>query len=123
MSHGEGWRFLLLGVYLERAQLIARLLEVCFGDRAGRQPLTDHLAQMAVLRMACALEPYLRVYTAEIKPALASWNSCCSTRTSRARSASPPPRIEEHLTCGWRATTSRRAAPGRSGWPAGSTRG
>jgi uncharacterized alpha-E superfamily protein len=68
MSHGEGWRFLLLGVYLERAQLIARLLDVCFGDRAGQKPLTDHLAQMAVLRMACALEPYLRVHTAEIQP-------------------------------------------------------
>ncbi len=68
MSHGEGWRFLLLGVYLERAQLIARLLDVCFGDRAGHKPLSDHLAQMAVLRMACALEPYLRIYTAEIQP-------------------------------------------------------
>jgi uncharacterized alpha-E superfamily protein len=68
MSHGEGWRFLLVGVYLERAQLIARLLDVCFGDHAGQEPLSDHLAQMAVLRMACALEPYLRVYTAEIEP-------------------------------------------------------
>jgi len=68
MSHGEGWRFLLTGVYLERAQLIARLLDVCFGDRAKGEPLEDHLAQMAVLRMACALEPYLRVYTAELQP-------------------------------------------------------
>ncbi|MDR3507298.1 MAG: alpha-E domain-containing protein [Caulobacteraceae bacterium] len=68
MSHGEGWRFLLLGVHLERAQRIARLLDVCFGDHAGPTPMTDHLAQMAVLRMACALEPYLRVYTAEIHP-------------------------------------------------------
>jgi len=32
MSHGEGWSFLLLGVYLERAQLIGSLLEVCFGE-------------------------------------------------------------------------------------------
>jgi uncharacterized alpha-E superfamily protein len=68
MSHGQGWRFLLLGVYLERAQLIARLLDVCFGDRAGQGRLEGHFAQMAVLRMACALEPYLRVYTAEIQP-------------------------------------------------------
>ncbi|HKT53751.1 MAG TPA: alpha-E domain-containing protein [Caulobacteraceae bacterium] len=68
MSHGEGWRFLLVGMYLERAQLIARLLDVCFGDSAGKKPLSDHLAQMAVLRMACALEPYLRVHTAEIQP-------------------------------------------------------
>jgi uncharacterized alpha-E superfamily protein len=68
MNHGEGWRFLLLGVYLERAQLIARLLDVCFSEEDGRPPLSDHLTQMAVLRMACALEPYLRVYTAELEP-------------------------------------------------------
>jgi uncharacterized alpha-E superfamily protein len=67
MSHGEGWRFLLLGVYLERAQLIGRLLEVCFGDGPNR-PLRDHFAFTSLLRMSCALEPYLRVYTAEMQP-------------------------------------------------------
>jgi uncharacterized alpha-E superfamily protein len=67
MSHGEGWRFLLLGMYIERAQLSARLLEVCFGDGRGRR-ITDRLALMSLLRMACALEPYLREYTAEIEP-------------------------------------------------------
>lgn len=66
MSHGEGWRFLLLGIYLERAQLVGRLLEVCFGDR--RRPLDDHVALMNVLRMSCALEPYLRRYTADVQP-------------------------------------------------------
>jgi uncharacterized alpha-E superfamily protein len=70
MSHGEGWRFLLTGVYLERAQLIARLLDVCFGDAAGGYLVNDHFAQLSVLRMACALEPYLRVYTAEMQPRL-----------------------------------------------------
>jgi uncharacterized alpha-E superfamily protein len=70
MSHGEGWRFLLTGVYLERAQLIARLLDVCFGDAAGGYLLNDHFAQLSVLRMACAMEPYLRVYTAELQPRL-----------------------------------------------------
>jgi uncharacterized alpha-E superfamily protein len=67
LSHGEGWRFLLLGVLIERAQLIARLLEVCFSDgkTAG---VTEPIALMSVLRMACALEPYLRVYTADINP-------------------------------------------------------
>jgi uncharacterized alpha-E superfamily protein len=67
MSHGEGWRFLSLGIYLERAQLIARLLEVCFGATRTEQ-ITDHIALMGLLRMACALEPYLRTYTAEIEP-------------------------------------------------------
>jgi uncharacterized alpha-E superfamily protein len=67
MSHGEGWRFLSLGIYLERAQLIARLLDVCFGEARPEQ-ITDHIALMGLLRMACALEPYLRAYTAEIEP-------------------------------------------------------
>jgi uncharacterized alpha-E superfamily protein len=66
MSHGQGWRFLLVGVYLERAQLIARLLHVCFGEASGATPLQDHMTQVSVLRMACALEPYLRVYTADL---------------------------------------------------------
>ena len=70
MSHGEGWRFLLTGVYLVRAQLIARMLDVCFGDAAGGYLLSDHFAQVSVLRMACALEPYLRVYSAEMQPRL-----------------------------------------------------
>ena len=68
MSHGEGWSFLLLGVYLERAQLIGSLLEVVFGESRRRKPVTDHFALTSVLRMGCALEPYLRVYTAEIQP-------------------------------------------------------
>jgi uncharacterized alpha-E superfamily protein len=68
MSHGEGWSFLLLGVYLERAQLIGSLLEVVFGETRRRRPLGDHFALTSVLRMGCALEPYLRVYTAEMRP-------------------------------------------------------
>jgi uncharacterized alpha-E superfamily protein len=67
LSHGEGWRFLLLGVHIERAQLIARLMEVCFSD--GKTPaVTEPIALMSVLRMGCALEPYLREYTADINP-------------------------------------------------------
>jgi uncharacterized alpha-E superfamily protein len=66
MSHGEGWSFLLLGVYLERAQRIGSLLEVVFGDSRSRRVTNDHFALTSVLRMGCALEPYLRVYTAEI---------------------------------------------------------
>jgi uncharacterized alpha-E superfamily protein len=66
MSHGEGWSFLLLGVYLERAQLIGSLLEVVFGEGRRRRPIRDHFALTSVLRMGCALEPYLRVYTAEV---------------------------------------------------------
>ena len=68
MSHGEGWRFLLLGVYLERAQLIGApaggLLRRPAAPR--RSPTTRRM--ISLLRMACALEPYLRVYTADMQP-------------------------------------------------------
>ncbi|MEO8115736.1 MAG: alpha-E domain-containing protein [Phenylobacterium sp.] len=67
MSHGEGWRFLLLGVHMERAQLIGSLLEVCFGE-GRKKPISDHFALTSLLRMGCALEPYLRVYTADMQP-------------------------------------------------------
>jgi uncharacterized alpha-E superfamily protein len=68
MSHGESWRFMMLGIYMERAQLVSRLLEVCFAESPAHGQVDDHVALVSVLRMACALEPYLRVYTAEIEP-------------------------------------------------------
>ncbi|CAN5478218.1 alpha-E domain-containing protein [soil metagenome] len=67
MSHGESWRFMMVGMYLERAQLVSSLLEVCFTEGPGRE-INDHIALVSLLRMGCALEPYLRVYTAEIEP-------------------------------------------------------
>ena len=70
MSHGEGWRYLSLGGYLERAQLIARLLDAAYGGKAAARADPDHLVQVSLLRMACALEPYLRFHTSNIRPAL-----------------------------------------------------
>ncbi|MFM8753622.1 MAG: alpha-E domain-containing protein [Phenylobacterium sp.] len=69
MSHGEGWGFLQLGVFIERAQLTGRLLQAGFGQSLGR-PVTEHAAMTALLRMSCALEPYLRKHTADIQPRL-----------------------------------------------------
>jgi len=65
MSHGEGWRFMGAGTHIERAQLMARLLKVHF-DKSLQPAADDHLALVTLLRMACALEPYLRVYTADV---------------------------------------------------------
>lgn len=96
MSHGEGWRFLMLGIYLERAQLIARLLDASFGEAAKGSPLSDHLSQMGLLRMACALEPYLRVYTADIQPRLIQEFLLFNEDFPRSIRFSTA-RIEEHL--------------------------
>jgi uncharacterized alpha-E superfamily protein len=65
MSHGEGWRFMVIGVHLERALLIARLLKASIAGPLAPSP-DDPLALVSVLRMGCALEPYLRAYTADL---------------------------------------------------------
>ena len=51
-----------------KTTLVSRLLEVCFAESPAHGQVDDHVALVSVLRMACALEPYLRVYTAEIEP-------------------------------------------------------
>ena len=66
MSHGEGWRFMIAGIYIERTQLMARLLQVSLGG-PGQMVEADHIDLINLLRMSCALEPYLRAYTADIR--------------------------------------------------------
>ena len=113
MSHGEGWRFLLLGMYLERAQLIARLLDVAFGEEAHPKAAGDHLALMSVLRMACALEPYLRAYTADIRPQFILEYLLLDEEFPRSIRFTTA-RIEEHLKMLTRhAESTGRAAPER----------
>jgi uncharacterized alpha-E superfamily protein len=96
MSHGEGWRFLLLGVHLERAQLIGGLMEVCFGD-GGRKTVHDHFALTSLLRMGCALEPYLRVYTADLQPRFILQFMLLDEEFPRSMRFCTA-RIEDHLT-------------------------
>ena len=116
MSHGDGWRFLLLGGHLERAQLMARLLDVCFGDRPVNSQPDNHFVQMAVLRMGCALEPYLRVYTAEIDPRLIlqfllfDEEFPRSIRFSTLRMEDHLARLTRHLDPSDRASPARLAA-------------
>jgi uncharacterized alpha-E superfamily protein len=67
MRHGEGWHFLQLGRYIERAQLVSRLLDLHFGQasRAGAPP--SHLDWLVLLRSCTAFEAYCKVYTANIR--------------------------------------------------------
>lgn len=96
MSHGEGWRFMLTGVHIERAQLIGRLLKVCFHD-AVASIQDDHTALVSLLRMACALEPYLRVYTADLNAASILQFLLFDEEFPRSIRFSTD-RIEEHLS-------------------------
>ncbi len=72
MIHGQGWHFIRLGRYLERAYATATLLEVYQPDlfqqtvqeRAGHL----HLELVGLLRCCTSFEAYCQVYTADLSP-------------------------------------------------------
>jgi uncharacterized alpha-E superfamily protein len=67
LSHGEGWYFLELGKYIERAQLLGRLLDVHFrGARDSAGP--KYFDWLVLLKFCTAFEPYTKLYTASIRP-------------------------------------------------------
>jgi uncharacterized alpha-E superfamily protein len=72
MSHGEGWHFIQVGRFLERASATAMLLEAYNEDvwskldRAAEG--NEYLEWMGLLRSATAFEAYCKVYTADITP-------------------------------------------------------
>jgi len=72
LRHGEGWHFLELGRYIERAQLVSRLLDIHFGvDAAGYAeppPPPKYLDWLVLLKFCTAFEPYCKEYTAAIRP-------------------------------------------------------
>lgn len=69
LSHSEGWYFLEIGRYIERAQLVIRLLDLHFGEArrliAGEP---NHLDWIVLLKYCTAFEPYCKTYTAIIDP-------------------------------------------------------
>ncbi len=70
MIHGQGWHFIRLGRYLERAYAIATLLEV-YQPRLSHPPEREHdgyqyLEQVGLLRCCTAFEAYCQVYTADL---------------------------------------------------------
>ncbi len=72
MIHGQGWQFIRLGRYLERAYSTATLLEVYQPDLFSA-PEREHsgfqyLEQVGLLRCCTAFEAYCQVYTADISP-------------------------------------------------------
>lgn len=72
MSHGEGWQFIQVGRYLERASATRLLLEAYHEDlwanpdRAAEG--NEYLEWMGLLRSATAFEAYCKVYTADLTP-------------------------------------------------------
>ena len=68
MSRDDGWRFLLLGRMLERAEMTCRLLSVRFGRSSHAAAPSDVHYWIAVLKSVSAFEAYLRAHRAQIEP-------------------------------------------------------
>lgn len=71
MNHGEGWQFIRLGRYIERAGLVSTLLDVHFReflpDGQSEIEQGDHLEWIGLLKSSTAFEAYCKVYTAELR--------------------------------------------------------
>jgi uncharacterized alpha-E superfamily protein len=72
MIHGEGWQFIRLGRYLERAYATATLLEV-YQQSLLDLPEREHsgyqyLELVGLLRCCTSFEAYCQVYTADLSP-------------------------------------------------------
>jgi uncharacterized alpha-E superfamily protein len=72
MIHGQGWQFIRLGRYLERAYATATLLEVYQSELFPPQERESsgylHLELVGLLRCCTAFEAYCQVYTADLSP-------------------------------------------------------
>lgn len=72
LTHDEGWQFIQLGKYLERADKTLRLLDIKHRilsqlSEAGDAPLAN-LQWGAVLQSCQAYEPYQRLYIGRVDP-------------------------------------------------------
>jgi uncharacterized alpha-E superfamily protein len=72
MIHGQGWQFIRLGRYLERAYATATLLEVyqpeLFQEQERDHSGYQYLEMVGLLRCCTSFEAYCQVYTADLSP-------------------------------------------------------
>ncbi|HWS88049.1 MAG TPA: alpha-E domain-containing protein [Pyrinomonadaceae bacterium] len=73
MNHGEGWQFIQVGRYIERAAATSTLLDVYTNDLMMRNdsadaPQRDYLDWVGLLKACTAFEAYCKVYTADLRP-------------------------------------------------------
>ncbi|HEV8246229.1 MAG TPA: alpha-E domain-containing protein [Polyangiaceae bacterium] len=74
MSHGEGWLFIKLGQYVERADRVSRLISAqarrsaqsASGERKAAD--TDNLLWLTLLRSCSALEAYRALHPTRVSP-------------------------------------------------------
>ena len=73
MNHSEGWHFIRVGCYIERASQTSTLLDVHFQSLMEiQEPFTsaslDYMSWVGLLRSCASFESYCKVYTANIQP-------------------------------------------------------
>src|ERR1044071_4308780 len=73
MNHGEGWQFIQVGRYIERAAATSTLLDVYTNDLMMRSDASDapqrnYLDWVGLLKACTAFEAYCKVYTADLRP-------------------------------------------------------
>jgi uncharacterized alpha-E superfamily protein len=72
MRHGEGWHFIQLGRYIERAQLVSRLLDLHYGTLPKGLPVTLkpplYVDWISLLKQCTGFEAYCKVYKADVEP-------------------------------------------------------
>ena len=72
MTHGEGWDFIQVGKFAERADRTSRILDVKYhlllptGEKVGGN--VDVIQWMAVLKSCSGLEAYKKLYVGEVAP-------------------------------------------------------
>lgn len=72
LTHGEGWNFLQVGKYLERADSTSRIVDLKYhillplGEEVGGN--VDIVQWQAVLKSCSAYEAYLKLHTGSIAP-------------------------------------------------------
>jgi len=72
MIRGQGWQFLRLGRFLERAYATTTMLEVFHKDmfypQEQEHPGSQYLELVGLLRCSTSFEAYCQVYTADVSP-------------------------------------------------------
>ena len=70
MIHGEGWHYIQIGRFIERASMTATMLEVHFRDKRAEDGhgIGAYVEWVGLLRSCSAFEAYCRCYTADIRP-------------------------------------------------------
>lgn len=70
MTHGEGWHFIQVGRYIERATATANILDVyqheVFGTQKEYREGEQYLEWIGLLRCCTAFEAYCHIYTADL---------------------------------------------------------